>query len=619
MKFLLSLLVACLSVSFINAKAPIKYGKVSEDLFSMTTYDKDTSASAVILCDYGKFYPNQFEFKRTLRIKILKKDGLHLANWTFPAKEDAMVRGKTFNLVNGEIEETKLDNKKDVHRERVTENRYQLKVAMPSVKVGSVIDLEITTFSLPSVWYFQYTIPVIHSELIIYQHEYIQFSKHYYGFEYLDINEANRWVMTDVPAFKTEKYMNSSKNYRAKFDIEIARITHPSFFRNYATDWTSIHRSLNESNNFGKRLKSNKFLDDIAAEINAKGLSDEEKIKAAVNKIKEVKWNGKKQLFCSSFTLKSRYENKLASSAELNIMLIYLLRALGMETEPFVLSTRDHGILSMLNPSIKRLNYVLAQVTLGENTLLLDATDKYLDPLLIPHYCLNYYGRVVGKTANKGGEIIPPANHSKRLMYKLAMDSTGKISGNLVVKNIDYAARNKRRQYHSFSSKEDFIIDFEKRNPTFTVENCDFTGLDDNTKPVMEKYDITIATSGNIIGSKLLLNPLFEEQITETPFKQETRLFPIDFTYPINSILVLQLQLPANANVEELPESVTMTLPDRSISFTYNIELKGNVIQLMYKMKIDKSIYTEDKYPEVKQLYAELVKRHAKNILINLQ
>ena len=57
------------------------------DEMKMTVYDKDTTAEAVVLADYGVSEiqynsSNGFElnFKTHVRIKILKKDGLDEAN-----------------------------------------------------------------------------------------------------------------------------------------------------------------------------------------------------------------------------------------------------------------------------------------------------------------------------------------------------------------------------------------------------------------------------------------------------------------------------------------------------------------------------------------------------------
>lgn len=69
------LLLYVLQFSVFARKAPIKYGKVSKADLEMKIYPADTSAAAAILCDYGYFSSNQFQFVRTLRIKILKKEG----------------------------------------------------------------------------------------------------------------------------------------------------------------------------------------------------------------------------------------------------------------------------------------------------------------------------------------------------------------------------------------------------------------------------------------------------------------------------------------------------------------------------------------------------------------
>jgi len=55
---ILRTIVLGLTILFINnlsfaAKAPIKFGKVSIDELKMQTYEKDSTAVAVYLCDYG--------------------------------------------------------------------------------------------------------------------------------------------------------------------------------------------------------------------------------------------------------------------------------------------------------------------------------------------------------------------------------------------------------------------------------------------------------------------------------------------------------------------------------------------------------------------------------------
>jgi hypothetical protein len=78
------LAVSAFCMSAFSQKPPIKFGKVDKSDLEMQYYELDSSASAVILCDYGRFNGNTLEFTRLLRIKILKKEGLSWADGIFP-------------------------------------------------------------------------------------------------------------------------------------------------------------------------------------------------------------------------------------------------------------------------------------------------------------------------------------------------------------------------------------------------------------------------------------------------------------------------------------------------------------------------------------------------------
>lgn len=70
--FFLSLfLFSCLSIK--AQPAPIKFGVLEKSVLEMKSYENDTTADAVIICDYGEFNPATISFSRITRIKILKK------------------------------------------------------------------------------------------------------------------------------------------------------------------------------------------------------------------------------------------------------------------------------------------------------------------------------------------------------------------------------------------------------------------------------------------------------------------------------------------------------------------------------------------------------------------
>lgn len=108
---------------FANAqKPPIKFGDIPMQDMKMKVYDKDTSASAVILADYGvsklEYSQNNgfiLHFERTVRIKILKKDGFTWADFEIPLYHSgntdeklSSFKGATYNLEGEKIVESKI-------------------------------------------------------------------------------------------------------------------------------------------------------------------------------------------------------------------------------------------------------------------------------------------------------------------------------------------------------------------------------------------------------------------------------------------------------------------------------------------------------------------------------
>lgn len=181
-KILTSILI-CLSLlmlSNLQAKEPIKFGKVSVEELQMTQCAYDSTAPAIVLCDYGEFNPTAFTFYRILRIKILNKEGLDMASQVFSGNDIQGIRGKTYNLVNDKIESEKLSNE-SIFKERVTEDRYRYRIAMPNVKVGSVFEICYTLKGLPDVWKFQWKVPAQWSELYLPPSENVNFRKNFSG------------------------------------------------------------------------------------------------------------------------------------------------------------------------------------------------------------------------------------------------------------------------------------------------------------------------------------------------------------------------------------------------------------------------------------------------------
>lgn len=618
---LLVVFVICCFPAF-SQKAPIKFGTVDIADVEMKVYELDTGAAAVVLCDYGYFNSTTYNFTRVLRVKILKKEGTSWGDRRFPTSDKTMIKGITYNLVDGKVVETKLKSE-SVFVERLSEDKYRTRVAMPNVSVGSVIDIQFTMPWLPDEWRFQQVIPVRLSELNIEESTYVKFRKNYFGFVPLSENSRTRWVARDVPAFKEEPFTANFSNYLSRFTIELLTISIPpsststGFYREYSTTWEAVNNQLLQHGHFGLAMQGCMFLNSVVKEIELKYSTPMEKAIAAHEFIKQsVKWNENEALYISEDNLSDPFNEKIGNSADLNLMLIQLLKKLDFKVQPVVLSTRDNGFLSPMYPSLGQLNYVVAYVWIDDKPYFIDATEEFLPVGLLPVRCLNLQGRTVSDNSGSDWVDLIPSKKNKRIIQAdLTLNDDLVLTGNLQQKNYDYAALNFRKSYEEFNSEEDFLKNKETDNQGLSIINSQLSCLDSIYKPVGEKYDIKIKNRISKVGNQLFLYPMMFEQITENPFKSEERSFPVDFIYPSELTFVCKYNIPENYKIVEIPESKILKLADNSLSMQYQISNVGNSVFLTYKFNRTKPIFSIEEYADMRAFFSELIKKHSEPVI----
>ena len=619
-KRLILIVFSCCLLNFwgLAQKAPMKYGKINKADLELKVYPTDTSAAAAILCNYGYFNSNQIQFTWNIRIKIFKKEGTQWGDQVFPVPSRSDVRGITFNLENGQVVESKLKSE-SIFKERISKSNTRIRVAMPNVKEGSIIDLEFTFQGLPSEWRFQDQIPVRWSELVIESSPYLDFNTNFSGFETLAVSTDGRWVGKDMPAFKKEPFMNDISNYINKTDIELRSLVVPNVINYYGTtSWNAVYKNLYDDENFGGIIASPAlFLNSVAKEIESTYTDPFEKIKAAIAAAKKMKWNEYYSLFSSSTSLSSTYNKKIGNSADINLLLIRLLKKLDFETYPLAISTRNNGFLPLYTPTIDKFNYVLAYVIVKDKTYILDATEENMPAGLLPKRCFNLRGRIIDDKKQVWVDLIPEKKTKKVIMYDLKLETDNQLTGKLSYNRIDYAAFDFRKSYEKFNSKGEYIKDFENDHKGLTVIDFKADNLDSIYKPITDDYQVKIKNVVNTAGNLLYINPMLYQRMEENPFKVTERKYPVDFIYPVETVYLFKLTLPDGVKVSQLPRPLIIKLPDNSASCIYQMAANGNTIQLSYKYLINKPIFSESQYADLREFFTEVVKKQSEPIVLS--
>jgi len=615
------LLILLFTFSFINIiyaqKAPMKYGKVDQADLDMKIYPADSSAAAVVLCNYGYFSSRDFQFVHQKRIKILKEEGKSQGDFYVPASEKAVVKGQIINMENGVPVVTKL-GKESIFIEQVSKKQYRARVAFPNVKVGSVIDVEFYYTGLPTLWRFQETIPVRWSELIIEDNQYLSFRKNPVGFIPFYVSTDSRWVTKDVPAFKSEPFINNYENYMSRFDIEISSIHIPGeLYKDYATTWEAVAEALNKESNFGQELYTLQlYLNGLAHQIKEATSIPEERLFRAYNEIKKIKWNKTESIWISQSGLNHSFNKKIGNASEVNLNLVLLLRKLDISANPLVLSTRSNGVLPQFSVSFDKLNYVAAHAVIGDKTYLLDATEENLPVGLLPERALNGRGMVVMKEGFNWVDLNPVKKEKTASFFKLKLSADGTMKGDWTKMCSDYAALDLRNHYKTFNSQDDYLKSIESKYIGLSVDKYTVSDLDSLQNPVKEDFTVVWKNRATKTNNQLFVNPILMDKWTENPFKLEQRIYPVDFTTAIEKSLIVYLELPEGYVVEQLPKNIKMALPENSASFQMQTALLENGVQMIFKFNINKPIFYVTEYPDLKVYFDELVKKQSEMLIL---
>lgn len=611
-----SFLVLIVFQSFAS-KPPIRFGKPSMKDLQKKVYKIDTTASAIILCNYGTFDPDKLEFDRIIRVKILKKDGEKWGNWTFRSMSQADIRGKTFNLVNGKIVADRLSSKSISH-ENIYNGYYVTKVSMPNVKVGSVIDIEETYSDIPSDWYFQKSIPMLYSELDMSPSTYIVFNKNYFGYIPFNIASNGRWVTENVPAFQEEPYMAPEKNYMAHFEFNLIKISIPGdFVHEYASSWKQIDDFLENNDQFGGALKSaSHFFNKEGDSIKEVSKTDLDKVKAALAVVHRIKWNGDDRLFPGGEgNLRYVFDKGRGNSADINLSLISILRHAGIEAYPVVMRTRDEGHLSMFSPTLFNLNYVMAYAKIDTTFYLLDGTVRGLPFPYLPKRCQNGKGRVLYKGKTAWVNLTNHVTTKSAGFYNLTLDKNQNLTGTVSDSYTGQFAYSLRKNYEDLGSHDKFVNEKMEKNSNLTIVKDTLLNLNKVQKRLIEKSSVVYKNQLLQLDSLSYLY-VMPDRIKENPFKQEKRIYPVDFVYPFVKSGVIIINLPAGYKVMKLPQSARFVMPDNSGSFLFRIGAAGSRITVVYRFSINKPVILQNEYKTLKGLYMQVIKKESEPVVL---
>jgi hypothetical protein len=630
----------------------------------------DTTAEAIVIADVGN---TRFEygtkgfslvFVRKTRIHVLKPEGTSYASIVIPLYKSGndkervnSFKGYTFNLEKGEVVKTKSRNE-DMFKENESEHWENQKIAMPAVRVNSIIEFEYTiqsdfTFNLQS-WYFQSSIPVNYSEYNVLIPEYFEYKKISHGYVPLSVNEvlpttqrftvhiaaertqqgyvtqiqpahdeiftpaatSYRWVAVNVPALIPEPFITTVNDYLSSIEFELSVVKMPeSPPRNVIDTWETINTRLLEEENFGSVSRKGNFISDELPGIISGASTSLEKATVIYNHIqKRMKWNGDNAIIANNVPRKV-YEDRTGSVADINLMLVAILREAGLDADPVILSTRSHGMIFENYPILSKFNYVIVLLRIGDFQYFLDPTSSYTPFNTLPERCLNGSGRIISKNNPGWVKLLRSEIKNEHTSAVFTLQDDGSYTGNTVINSLGLYGNDRRNKFKSKDLK-DFIKDFNDDHGSWTVNSFHYENLDTLSGPFIENYAIEAASDAQFAGNMIYMNVMAGLGQTSNPFKLESRVYPIDFGSPIKESCMIQFKLPEGWQVEELPKSAIIELPGKSGIFKFMTAAESGMIQVTSTLMISKTMFLPEDYEHLKEFFRLIVSKHSEQIVL---
>ncbi|MFC6269576.1 DUF3857 domain-containing protein [Frigoriflavimonas asaccharolytica] len=600
-----------------------------EDLQSKKSNEKAEASAEILYASYyyRVDYNGMMYVEIINRVKIYNKDKAsdyldHQISLYdgYNGREKLMkLEAFTYNLVDGKIKATKVE--KDSKFKSKEDKDYSItKFAFPEVKDGSIVEYKYSVetpffYSIPKVM-IQREIPIKYLEYVLEAPTEISYTINYTGTLIPDYNfyekkeifggthNSYTYAYKNVAAYKDENFVGNNYNYKSSIKPEVNSTFFRSGLTKYTQTWEDVRKTLYQNENFGSELRKTNVVKNFLPATIKSNTNLEEKANAILHFVQSnYKWNNEVGVV-SNDGVKNLISTKIGNSAEINFLLILLLKDAGLEANPVVLSTVGKGSLNTAFPSLYQLNYVIAHVQLGEESLLYDATSKYSSKNSLPPRALNYIGYLMTEKNSKQIDITYKDKSETILSIEANLNKDGTFSGQFSDFDSNLFAMMGKEMYEM--NKEEYQKVYKDKY-AFPLKNIKSESKGNNGFETTFNFESDSFVDA--IGNKLVFNPLLFLHAKNHDFNQEEeRKSAIEFLSAYTKTKKVTIQLPEGYQFENIPSSKKFRTDDNAISYLYFVNKEGNKLIIETSTTISSAIYQKEYYEAFKQIFDNITK-----------
>ncbi len=604
------------------------------------TYTLDTDASAVVIFEKGAVeitkgkagYKEVYTVHRA--IKILKTTGFafstvketYLNTATAPAKIKK-VSGTTYNLENGTIKETKLETPAATQAGSYTE----LAFTMPGVKTGSVIEYEYEIASplhdvLP-MWEFMNRVPKLSSEYAITAPAAMEFTELSAGSFHIkppkgedsfvvktmkeeNGNKVTTWSATGSPAYpklKPEPFINNLDNFKETLVVAVGKDYNG---KETNAGWKTLNDELMAHEYFGGILKaSDKRVQFVVDSITKNDKTPLAKARSIFNYARlNFDYNNNEGIY-SRRPINQVFANRIASEAEINLVMAAMMRMAGLQASAVILSKLNTPPAYPYLPLASQFNYTVAMLRVDTMSYLIDGSNFFNAFGFLPVFCYNGYARVISETGSdvwltcdgfkdRNIQQVNISQVTDTSFVAEVTDSKGRIEGSYLRNIIGGRDTTAYERY------------VRKRSQPFagniTILGGDAENLFDPEKNLVLKYTVKITRPK---GAPMNINANILKFFSSNPFSAPIRYLPMEFPTKYEYSYTMTVQVPRGMEATYTSPPTMGDIAIKGLENTHDItyDKAAQVVTVKARLDIARNTFLPNEYAALQFFFDQMV------------
>jgi len=523
----------------------------------------------------------------------------------------------------------------DVENRRTVDlnSRYKIiEFEMPEVQEGSIIEYKYTLErryieELPN-FYLGHRVPTQEANLYFRNSEFIRYDAvplHIEDFE-LEYQEhrvdtsnvpllftlprpnpvyIQEWNGEEIPAVDVSSYISSIDDIRAQIKFQISEFGIPR--QPLENSWEFVAAQLLRNRNPYEKIAPYQEFERMGEEIAASKNSVVEAQDSVFHYVNSnVQFNGVNSVVAEG-DLYHVLEGELATQAEINLVLLTILRGAGIDAKPLFLSGREFGRIDKSFPSVFQFNRLLIFSEIDGKKYFMDGSFPVSMPNLIPIESYNSQGMVLTKESYQWVDISPEQSvFDLDIEIQAALSMDGTLNGKLMAQTRGYPSQNIREQLESGESAPAIIkqIFFEVYTEAEMAESSlQINSRNRNIVDVTTEFEIPNYAASFRDGIEF--RPMVVGYLFRNPFESTERRVPITLDAPEKLSIRYSVDLPDGFSVDAMGETRDTSLQGAALREEYISE--GNTVEYSFDIDISRKEFPADVYSQLRRIYERWV------------